>query len=57
MQNDATTAISKTDMHKIIDISNHKPEVLDFANLAPEETNKKEETKKAAPAGKKGAAK
>ena len=52
MQNDATTAISKADMQKVIEISLHNPDVLDFSKLtaAATDTAKKEETK---PAGKK----
>jgi Ala-tRNA(Pro) deacylase len=34
MQNDATTAISREDMHKIIELSGHKPEIIDFSRLA-----------------------
>lgn len=51
MQNDATTAISNADMKKVIQLSNHEPEIIDFSKLvetAPAE--KKEEGKK--PAGK-----
>jgi prolyl-tRNA synthetase len=34
MQNDATTAISKADMEKIIELSGHKADIIDFAALA-----------------------
>ena len=34
MQNDATTAITKADMEKIIGLSNHEPQIIDFTNLA-----------------------
>lgn len=36
MQNDATTAISREDMKKIIELSKHKAEILDFAKMAEE---------------------
>lgn len=47
MQNDATTAISNSDMKKFISLSNHEAEVIDFTRLtsaAPAE--KKDEPKK-----------
>jgi Aminoacyl-tRNA editing domain len=50
MQNDATTAISKADMQKVIELSNHNPEILDFSQLttAAVDGAKKEEAKPAA---------
>lgn len=36
MQNDATTAISREDMLKVIQLSNHTPEVLDFSKIVAE---------------------
>ena len=33
MQNDATTSITSADMIKIIELSDHQPEILDFKNL------------------------
>jgi len=33
MQNDATTAIKREDMHKIIELSHHKAEIIDFSAL------------------------
>lgn len=48
MQNDATTAIKKEDLHKIIQLSKHQAEVLDFSKLV------EEETKAAKPEEKKG---
>lgn len=53
MQNDATTAISIADMKKVIALSNHEVEVIDFSKLVTETVpagEKKEEVKK--PAGK-----
>jgi hypothetical protein len=47
MQNDATTSITAADMMKIVQLSLHEPEILDFSKLAaatPVE-EKKEETK------------
>ena len=42
MQNDATTAISQGDMKKVIEISGHEPEIIDFSKLvsAPAEEAK-----------------
>jgi Ala-tRNA(Pro) deacylase len=34
MQNDATTAISRADLNKIIELSKHKPMILDFSTIA-----------------------
>lgn len=34
MQNDATTAITGESVSKIVALSNHAPEVLDFTTLA-----------------------
>lgn len=52
MQNDATTAISNADMKKIIQLSNHEPEVIDFSKLTTDAAaageKKKEEVKKPA---------
>lgn len=48
MQNDATTAIKREDIKKIIEISGHNVEVLDFSKLAAE-APKKEEEKKSQP--------
>lgn len=45
MQNDATTAISVADMNKVVELSKHKVEVLDFSKLT--------ETVASAPAEKK----
>lgn len=53
MQNDATTSISVADMNKIIELSEHKPEIIDFTKLASAPA----EEKKEAPAAKKGPAK
>jgi prolyl-tRNA synthetase len=51
MQNDATTAISNADMKKVIALSHHEAEVIDFSKLVSEPAaEKKEEGKKAAPA-------
>ena len=36
MQNDATTAIKKEDMEKIIELSGHAPDIIDFANMPAE---------------------
>jgi len=44
MQNDATTAITREDMHKIIELSGHKAEILDFGRLASAVTEAKTET-------------
>jgi prolyl-tRNA synthetase family I len=33
MQNDATTAITREDMHKIIHLSKHTAEIIDFSKL------------------------
>jgi Ala-tRNA(Pro) deacylase len=48
MQNDATTSISVADMKKVISLSNHEAEVLDFSKLVTEGAapEKKEEAKK-----------
>jgi len=46
MQNDATTAITRADMLKILDLAGHKPEIIDFANMVAPATNNKEEEKK-----------
>lgn len=57
MQNDATTAISNADLKKIIQLSNHEAEVLDFTKLvesAAKPDEKKPEVKKG---GKKEASK
>lgn len=37
MQNDATTAISREDLHKIVKLSNHTPEIIDFTKLTSDE--------------------
>jgi prolyl-tRNA synthetase len=37
MQNDATTAISKADLHKIVKLSHHEPEIIDFSTLISDE--------------------
>jgi Ala-tRNA(Pro) deacylase len=42
MQNDATTAISNADMKKIIHLSNHEPEVLDFSTIVVDTAAPKE---------------
>ena len=36
MQNDATTAISRADLHKIVAESHHTPEIIDFSKLVDE---------------------
>lgn len=41
MQNDATTAIKKEDMEKIIEISGHKPDIIDFELLASQPDTEK----------------
>lgn len=66
MQNDATTAISNADMKKVIQLSNHEAEVIDFSKLISEAaaapTEKKEtqkpaqKAKEAKPQGGAGAA-
>ena len=33
MQNDATTAITPADMMKVIELSDHQPEIIDFSKL------------------------
>ncbi len=33
MQNDATTAITSADMQKVIELSDHQPEIIDFSKL------------------------
>ena len=33
MQNDATTSISNADMKKVVALSQHEPEVVDFSKL------------------------
>jgi hypothetical protein len=38
MQNDATTSISKADMQKVIQLSGHEPEIIDFSKIASETT-------------------
>jgi Ala-tRNA(Pro) deacylase len=43
MQNDATTAITREDMHKIIQLSDHKPEIIDFSKLITIATSEKTE--------------
>jgi Ala-tRNA(Pro) deacylase len=52
MQNDATTAISNADMKKVIQLSNHEAEVIDFSKLVSEAgaapAEKKDEGKKPA---------
>jgi hypothetical protein len=59
MQNDATTAISKADLHKIVKISNHEPEIVDFSKLSSEKPAKTEvaPTKISAGSNKKSGAK
>lgn len=53
MQNDATTAIPAKSIEKIIELSKHKVEILDFTQLAQAApAEKKEEPKKAAQAKK-----
>ena len=37
MQNDATTAISKADLHKIVKLSQHEPEIIDFSLLVSDD--------------------
>jgi Ala-tRNA(Pro) deacylase len=51
MQNDATSAISNADMKKVITLSGHEAEIIDFSKLATED-GKAGEEKKAAPAKK-----
>jgi prolyl-tRNA synthetase len=46
MQNDATTAIKKTDMEKIIELSGHKPQIINFENLATQIEAESEKDKK-----------
>lgn len=52
MQNDATTAIKVKDVEKIIELSNHKAEILDFSQLTttvaaePKKVEKKPQPKK-----------
>jgi Ala-tRNA(Pro) deacylase len=36
MQNDATTAISRADLNKIVELSKHKAMILDFTTIASE---------------------
>lgn len=50
MQNDTTIAIKKEDVKKVIEMSEHKPEILDFSKLASEAPMQEE--KKAGPAKK-----
>jgi len=54
MQNDATTSISVADMKKIISLSNHEAEVIDFSKLITEAAapEKKEDNKKPQKGGK-----
>lgn len=52
MQNDATTAISQSDMKKVIELSNHQAEVIDFSKLVTASEGG-EEAKKAQPEAKK----
>ena len=35
MVNTATSAITKEDMMKVIELSQHEPKVMDFSSLAP----------------------
>jgi|LauGreDrversion4_2_1035121.scaffolds.fasta_scaffold17790_4 hypothetical protein len=50
MQNDATTSISKADMQKVIQLSGHESEIIDFSKIASETTaaapNKEDGAKK-----------
>lgn len=46
MQNDATTAISKADMEKIISLSAHEPLIIDFTKLATEQKDNKAKPEK-----------
>lgn len=41
MQNDATTSITKEDLLKIVELSGHKAEVVDFTKMVPQEEEKK----------------
>jgi Ala-tRNA(Pro) deacylase len=52
MQNDATTAISQSDMKKVIELSNHEAEVIDFSQLVIASEGG-EEAKEAQPEAKK----
>jgi prolyl-tRNA synthetase len=53
MQNDATCAISNTDMKKIIALSGHEAEIIDFSKFVSEDAGKAGEEKKTAPQAKK----
>jgi prolyl-tRNA synthetase len=52
MQNDATSAISNADMKKVIALSGHEAETIDFSKLVTEDGKGAGEEKKAAPAKK-----
>ncbi len=47
MQNDATSAISNADMKKVITLSGHDAETIDFSKLVTDDGNAGEENKAA----------
>ena len=45
MQNDATTAIKREDMEKIIELSGHKPDIIDFTQISADAPKEEKEAK------------